>query len=509
MVCINSIGLFGMEAYIVKVETDISIGMPSFNIVGLPDIAVRESKERVRAAMKNTGFEFPVNRITINLAPADVKKEGALYDLPILISLMVASGFLNDNYKDSLFIGELSLSGEVRGVNGILPMVIKAKECGYKKFYVPSVNAQEGAVIDGVEVYPVDNILNLYNHLTGKKLFAKAIPTKSYNNDIEFIPDFADVRGQIEAKRALEIAASGGHNVLLVGSPGAGKSMLAKRIPSILPDMTFDETIETTKIYSIAGIIPAGVSLINKRPFRSPHHTISPAGLSGGGTVPKPGEISLAHNGVLFLDELPEFSRAAMEVLRQPLEDGVVTISRVSGTLSYPCSIMLVTAMNPCPCGYFGHPTRPCTCNIKAVNKYLSKVSGPMLDRIDLHIEVPPVDFESLSSKQKSETSAEIKKRVDKAREIQNNRFRGTGINCNANIKSSMLQDICVMEDKAKNLMKKSFEKMGLSARAYDRILKVARTIADLDESEIIKSSHLAEAVQYRSMDRKYWLKEL
>lgn len=509
MVFSNSIGLFGLEAYDVKVETDLSKGIPSFSIVGLPDIAVKESKDRIRAALKNTGFEFPLCRITINLAPADIRKEGALYDLPMLISIMMASGILEGDYNDSAFIGELSLSGEVRGVNGVLPMAIKAKECGYKNFYVPAVNAQEGAVVEGINIYPVESLKSLYNHLTNRKLTEKAVPNKEYGCNTDFIPNFSDVRGQAEAKRALEIAASGGHNLLLVGSPGAGKSMLAKRVPSILPDMTFKETIETTKIYSVAGVMPEGVSLIRKRPFRAPHHTISSAGLSGGGAIPKPGEISLAHNGVLFLDELPEFSRSAMEVLRQPLEDGTVNISRVSGTLSYPCSIMLVAAMNPCPCGYFGHPTRPCTCNSKAVTKYLSKVSGPLLDRLDLHIEVPPVDFDSLSSSQTSESSEDIKKRVDKAREIQNERFKNSGINCNANITPSMLQKVCAMEDKASLLMKKSFEKMGLSARAYDRILKVARTIADLDSSEIIKSYHIAEAVQYRSMDRKYWLKEL
>ena len=504
-----SMGILGIDAFLVQVEADLSNGIPAFDIVGLPDASVKESRDRVRSSMKNCGYDFPVGRITVNLAPADVRKEGPLYDLPIFLSLLKCTYQIDYNLEDSVFVGELSLSGDIRPVNGVLSMTIKAKELGYKNIYIPSDNAFEGAVVEGINVFGVDNVESLLDHLSGKIPIMRAKPKPIDTMGVHPLLDFSQVKGQFEAKRALEIAAAGGHNVMLIGTPGSGKSMLAKRIPSILPDMTFEETIETTKIHSIAGVLPAGSPMITERPFRAPHHTVSPAGLSGGGRIPHPGELSLAHNGVLFLDELPEFNRSATEVLRQPIEDGIVNISRVSGTLSYPCSVMLVAAMNPCPCGYFGHPTRPCTCSPGAVSKYLSRVSGPLLDRLDIHVEVPPVKFEELSSNDMAETSADIKKRVNAAREIQNLRYKDKNISCNARITSSMLHEVCVMDDAALNLLKIAFNKMSLSARAYDKVLKVARTIADLDASEVIKSVHIAEAVQYRSLDRKYWLKEL
>lgn len=506
MICIsNSIGIFGLETFLIKVEADVAVGFPGFDIVGLPDASVKESRDRVKSSLRNCGFEIPDGKITINLAPAHIRKEGSVYDLPILIALLKYSGQLKSDITKSVFLGELSLGGEVRGITGVLPMTIKAKEEGFEDIYIPYENRNEGAIVKGINVYPVKNLNELFNHLCSKKRIAKAhiLENKIESNII--MPDFSQVKGQAMAKRAIEIAAAGMHNILLVGSPGSGKSMLAKRIPSILPDMTFEESIETTKIHSISGSIGAEDGLITTRPFRAPHHTVSPAGLSGGGTIPKPGEVSLAHNGVLFLDELPEFSRASMEVLRQPIENGEITISRVSGTLSYPCDVMLVAAMNPCPCGYFGHPTRQCICGQKAVTKYVSKVSGPLLDRIDIHIEVPPVEFSELTSARKEESSAEIKKRVNEARKIQQKRYKDTGIKGNSGLNAALLNKFCPMEDNAKKILEKAFDRMGLSARAYDRILKVARTIADLDKSEIIKSGHIAEAVQYRALDRKYW----
>lgn len=501
-----SSGLFGMEAYMVGVEADISGGLPRFDMVGLPDAAVSESRERVRSAIRNNGYDFPPSRITINLSPADIKKEGPIYDLAILIAVLKSTGQLICNTDDKAFLGELSLNGEVRRINGVLPMVIKAKNSGVNDIFIPFENAAEGAVVKGVTVYPVRNVSELLAHLTDEKKIApvNADDYKSYELP-DNLPDFSDVKGQHEAKRALEVAAAGGHNIMMIGAPGSGKSMLAKRIPSILPDMTFDESLETTNIYSVAGALPKGISLISARPFRSPHHTVSPAGLSGGGAVPRPGEISLAHNGVLFLDELPEFSRTAMEVMRQPIEDNKITIARVAATYSYPCSVMLVCAMNPCPCGYFGHPTRHCTCPSGAPQKYLSRVSGPLLDRLDIHIEVPPVPFDDLSKKSTEESSAEIKKRVNKAREIQIQRFKGSNVTCNAKMDSGMTRKYCVTSEPAANMLKISFDKLGLSARAYDKVLKIARTIADLDESEIIETIHIAEAVQYRSLDRKFW----
>lgn len=506
MVCFsNSMGIFGLETFNVRVEADVAMGFPGFDIVGLPDASVKESRDRVRSALRNCGFEIPDGKITINLAPAHIRKEGSVYDLPILMALLKYSGQLVADISNSVFIGELSLSGDVRSVNGVLPMTMKAKEDGFQNIYVPYHNKNEAAVVKGINVYPIKNLNQLFDHLCGRKpLETATVDIEDEENAVQ-IPDFSQVKGQSEAKRAIEIAAAGMHNILLIGTPGSGKSMLAKRIPSILPDMTFEESIETTKIHSVAGLLGANKGLITTRPFRAPHHTVSAVGLSGGGTVPKPGEVSLAHNGVLFLDELPEFSRAAMEVLRQPIENGEITISRVSGTLSYPCDVMLVAAMNPCPCGYYGHPTRKCICGPKAVTRYLSKVSGPLLDRIEIQIEVPPVEFSDLTSQIQEEFSADIKKRVNKARYIQQERYKGTGVKCNSGITPAMLNKCCPMDDKAQQLLGKAFDKMGLSARAYDRILKVSRTIADLDQSEVIKSIHIAEAVQYRSLDRKYW----
>lgn len=504
---IKSVGLLGLESYMIDVELNISGGKYSMEVVGLPDTAVSEARDRIIAALHNSGFEMHMtSHYTFNLAPADIKKEGSLYDLPMAVAVLSATKQIMGDYKNAAFIGELSLSGEIKSVKGVLPMVMAAKDNGLKDIYVPFENGEEAAVIDGINIYAIKNLKELVDHINDfQKLNPVELkPFKHYELP-DFLPDFKDVKGQYEVKRALEVAAAGGHNVMMIGPPGSGKSMLAKRIPTILPDITVDEALETTKIYSLSGNLSKDNPIINYRPFRSPHHSVSPAGLSGGGTIPKPGELSLAHNGVLFLDELPEFSRNTMEVLRQPIENGTITISRAACALTYPCSVMLICAMNPCPCGYFGHPTRTCSCPNGAPARYLSKVSGPLLDRLDIHIEVPPVDYAQLSESEAGEPSSAIRERVNKARKIQIERFKGTNISCNAKMTSSMTRKYCVLSESASKTLELSFERLGLSARAYDKILKVARTIADLDGSENIENKHILEAIQYRSLDRKFW----
>lgn len=513
--CIRSLGLNGLACYEVSVETDLSNGMPAFEIVGLPDMAVREARDRVRAAVKNCGYQFPVGRITVNLAPADVKKSGPVYDLAVLLGILSASSQIGEPDPETAFIGELSLQGQLRPVQGALSMVLAARDAGFARVVVPAENRYEAGVVSGIEVLPATTVPAVIAHLSG------ACPLEAYHSTLspedsaaEGQPDFSEVKGQEGAKRALEIAAAGGHNLLMVGPPGSGKSMLAKRLPSILPEMSFEESLRTTEIHSAAGILPAGTALIRQRPFRAPHHTVSPYGLSGGGAFPRPGEISLAHNGVLFLDELPEFGRAALEILRQPLEDGQVTVSRVSGTVTFPCSFMTVAAMNPCRCGYRGHPTRPCTCSDAAAARYLSRISGPLLDRFDLHIEVLPVNYDELTDRAPGEDSAKIRARVNRARAIQRRRLEaleqagqlsaGTAF-CNAQLSQQAVAQVCRMSDGAQTLLRNAFEQNGLSARAYSRVLKVARTIADLADSDRIEEEQVLEAIQYRSLESKYW----
>lgn len=507
---LSSLGVAALEGFVVSTEVDLSGGLPQFAIVGLPDNAVKEATDRVRSALKNMGFEYPVSRVTVNLAPANVRKTGPVYDLPVLLGLLVASKQLPLPGKDMAFLGELSLDGQVRPVDGVLPMALACKSAGIRRLFLPAGNAREAALAEGIQVYPVRAAGDVIDHLKGEKEIIPAAPTQlELGSGLLDVPDFSDVYGQPEARRAMEIAAAGMHNVLLVGAPGAGKSMLAKRLPGILPPMTQAEAIRTSEIYSVGGLLgkQEDLQLVTRRPFRSPHHGVSSVALAGGGggaCLPKPGEISYAHNGVLFLDELPEFSRDALEVLRQPLEDGVIHISRVGGTAAYPARFMLAAAMNPCPCGYHGHPTRECRCLPTAIERYMSKVSGPLLDRIDLHVEVQPMEYEDISAAQGGEPSAVIRARVLEARKFQQQRG-GTGEPMpNTLLEGDALREQTPLSNKAADMMKVAFERMGLSARGYDRVLRVSRTIADLGQSEVVQAEHVAEAVQYRNMDRRY-----
>ena len=503
---VKSMTLHGLEGFIVDVQVDVAGGLPCWEIVGLPDISIREAKERVRTAIKNSGYEFPSRRIVINLAPATIKKVGSAFDLPIAIAILLATENINEfDFENVAFVGELSLDGNVHSITGILQMCIEAKKLGIKEIVVPKENAKEASIVDGINVIPVSSLNQVVAYLNKT---IKINPEKFNSNELiksnqVYNLDFSEVKGQKNIKRAIEVAASGGHNCMLIGSPGSGKTMMARRIPTILPKLSFEEALEVTKIHSVAGNISENSPLIINRPFRFPHHTISKTSLVGGGAIPKPGEISLAHYGVLFLDELPEFEKSTLEVLRGPLEDGKITISRVNATLTYPSKFMLVASMNPCPCGYYGSD-KECSCSNQAINKYLGKISGPLLDRLDIQVEVSSVKYKNLNSNTQEETSEQIRKRVEETRKIQLERYKECGIYSNSELTPKLIEKYCKLDEKSKIILEKAFNKLGLSARAYARILKVARTIADMDKSENIQSNHLLEAIQYRSLDKKY-----